>query len=799
MIDEKRITSRKYITPHALVMKSLVIALFMFLTVDVADCRNLKKNKKKNKKNKNKNEDDFNITSTDITLQPLNPSRLIPTSILKLEINKLKNNPTPVSSEGSSLFSLTPENKTDVLTFSSTNAPTFNPTDEPTSSPTVQPTTSVPTLYPTKVLSNQPSFFSSENPSTTLPTSNPTTNIPSDIPSTKNPSDTPSVYPSLVPTIISSVNPTLKASDEPSNAIYESEIIPKLLFTNDNETKKVYSINIPINKTFYSLETNNTGYSMNKSLYEEVASDEHSNAIYETEIIPKLLFSGDNETKNDYSMSIPINKTFYSLETNNTGYSMNKSVYEVVTSLNNENKETELYNVSTSDMIFDKHTIKAIVKMEEEAFTAIISGNSSIIQLHNVSYYESFLSEEKDESNETASVYNYSSNIDSNLLVLETDGEILVQETSSSTPEVIIKKTEEIVMTKKYDMGQLSNETNKYVNITSYNTLEIFNKTDITDIDLNNTSTTTSLSIETTKPFSYIDNTTTETSTTITPESIITYDDSNVTKNEENTTTTYNTDIATTIKEDSITVDKDTSITAPIELSPTSSEEQNNGVPTNNDITMKRNTAIIAAVCSFIVAIALFAGFVYAKKRRQNSSNAGTATAVVRSAQITALEAVNSDLGFNDEEVGAGDFKINNAIGAASENAIDIIAIDNIDKDLSSALEHVPPTAVAGDVNDNDDSISAVSTFELIDIFVPPGRLGVVISTINNTPVIHQIKNSSVLYDKLLVGDALVAVDDADVRTYSASKISKLISTRKDNATRKLTILRTCNPEDNIK
>ena len=54
MIDEKRITSRKYITPHALVMKSLVIALFMFLTVEVADCRNLKKNKKKNKNNKSK-------------------------------------------------------------------------------------------------------------------------------------------------------------------------------------------------------------------------------------------------------------------------------------------------------------------------------------------------------------------------------------------------------------------------------------------------------------------------------------------------------------------------------------------------------------------------------------------------------------------------------------------------------------------------------------------------------------------------------------------------------------------------
>ena len=121
---------------------------------------------------------------------------------------------------------------------------------------------------------------------------------------------------------------------------------------------------------------------------------------------------------------------------------------------------------------------------------------------------------------------------------------------------------------------------------------------------------------------------------------------------------------------------------------------------------------------------------------------------------MTALEAVNSDLGFNDEEDGAGDFKINSAIDTVSEGTIAIIAIDNNNKDLSSALEQVPPTAVAGDVDDNDDSISAASTFELIDIFAPPGRLGVVMSTINNTAVMHQIKNSSVLHDKLLVSDA---------------------------------------------
>jgi C-terminal processing protease CtpA/Prc len=40
------------------------------------------------------------------------------------------------------------------------------------------------------------------------------------------------------------------------------------------------------------------------------------------------------------------------------------------------------------------------------------------------------------------------------------------------------------------------------------------------------------------------------------------------------------------------------------------------------------------------------------------------------------------------------------------------------------------------------------------------------------------------------VGDKLVAVDDEDVRTMTAIKVSKLISKKSSNETRKLTIIR---------
>ena len=88
---------------------------------------------------------------------------------------------------------------------------------------------------------------------------------------------------------------------------------------------------------------------------------------------------------------------------------------------------------------------------------------------------------------------------------------------------------------------------------------------------------------------------------------------------------------------------------------------------------------------------------------------------------------------------------------------------------------------------------NAVTTKEVfLDIYAPPGKLGVVIDTPDDgAPVVHAIKDSSVIADKLQVGDKLVAVDDEDVRTMTAIKVSKLISRKSANATRKLSVIRT--------
>ena len=80
---------------------------------------------------------------------------------------------------------------------------------------------------------------------------------------------------------------------------------------------------------------------------------------------------------------------------------------------------------------------------------------------------------------------------------------------------------------------------------------------------------------------------------------------------------------------------------------------------------------------------------------------------------------------------------------------------------------------------------------ELIEINAPAGKLGVVIDTpVGGIPLVHAIKDTSVLADKVRVGDQLVSVDDVDTTQLSAIEVSKLISSRANNPCRQLVFLR---------
>lgn len=80
---------------------------------------------------------------------------------------------------------------------------------------------------------------------------------------------------------------------------------------------------------------------------------------------------------------------------------------------------------------------------------------------------------------------------------------------------------------------------------------------------------------------------------------------------------------------------------------------------------------------------------------------------------------------------------------------------------------------------------------ERIEVLAPSGKLGVVIDTpLNGAPMVHAIKESSVLADKIRIGDKLIAVDGEDTTDMSAIKVSKLISSKASNPKRHMIFMR---------
>lgn len=85
---------------------------------------------------------------------------------------------------------------------------------------------------------------------------------------------------------------------------------------------------------------------------------------------------------------------------------------------------------------------------------------------------------------------------------------------------------------------------------------------------------------------------------------------------------------------------------------------------------------------------------------------------------------------------------------------------------------------------------------ERFDVVAPAGKLGMVIDTPNGgVPVVHAIKETSVLADQVRVGDRLMSVDGEDCTGMTAMQVSKLISLKSEKPARVLIFSRsTSNP-----
>jgi membrane-associated protease RseP (regulator of RpoE activity) len=118
---------------------------------------------------------------------------------------------------------------------------------------------------------------------------------------------------------------------------------------------------------------------------------------------------------------------------------------------------------------------------------------------------------------------------------------------------------------------------------------------------------------------------------------------------------------------------------------------------------------------------------------------------------------------------------------------------DNTRQSMGDAASGTVAARVAlGTGVDSESGFATNVKEEVLIIDAPPGKLGAVIDTPDDgAPIVHAVKDSSVIADQIRVGDKLVAVDDEDVRSMTAIQVSKLISRKSANPSRKLTVVRT--------
>jgi hypothetical protein len=101
-----------------------------------------------------------------------------------------------------------------------------------------------------------------------------------------------------------------------------------------------------------------------------------------------------------------------------------------------------------------------------------------------------------------------------------------------------------------------------------------------------------------------------------------------------------------------------------------------------------------------------------------------------------------------------------------------------------SKMGKLNPTVFADDSSFEEQFVEEEEEEEEVERFtvnVPAGKLGMVIDTPEGSlPIVHAIKEWSILENTVKMGDKLIFVDDEDVTEMTAVEISKLISLRSD-------------------
>lgn len=94
-------------------------------------------------------------------------------------------------------------------------------------------------------------------------------------------------------------------------------------------------------------------------------------------------------------------------------------------------------------------------------------------------------------------------------------------------------------------------------------------------------------------------------------------------------------------------------------------------------------------------------------------------------------------------------------------------------------------------LNDGSYERASPSNFQQLTVVAPKGKIGLSLDNpTGDVPIIHGVKETSILYGKVKVGDLLISLDEIDCRGKSAMRVTKLINSRRQNPARALVLLR---------
>ena len=128
-------------------------------------------------------------------------------------------------------------------------------------------------------------------------------------------------------------------------------------------------------------------------------------------------------------------------------------------------------------------------------------------------------------------------------------------------------------------------------------------------------------------------------------------------------------------------------------------------------------------------------------------------------------------------------------IGDVSALTMGSEVMDKVDDDLSYTYS-LEAGMVGGSMSEytSESESDTSSRLVLHTVVAPPGKLGIVIDTTLEGPVVQKVNSQSPLAGTLFPGDIIVAINDVDTRTMSPSAITALMVLTSQSQ-RKLTVL----------